>query len=143
MAVGFWGRRRRHEDRVRRATATLRGAALAVATAAAALAEQLGVGDDCPPGDLDCLTGSYAALLAHRRRVDDVADEMDRLEQAAVRYDGRVPADAPRLGGELPTVIAARTMVDRAHDRVLEALAAVRDALALLDPELVLDGARG
>lgn len=129
----------RQEDRVRRGTAAVRGAALAMATVATAVREQL-TRSDCPDGDIDCLRGRHDALLAQRRRVAEVADEVGRLERTAVSYDGPVPADAPRLGGQEPTVIAARALVDRAHDSVLEALNGVRAALALLDTDPLLGG---
>lgn len=134
-------RTRRHDDRVRRATASLRGAGLAVATAAARLTEQLGAIWDCPDDDLDCISNAYADLLVQRRRVDDVGDELSRLERTPLRYGGSVPADAPRLGGEVSTVIAARNLLDRAHDRILEALEAARTALARADVDLLDEGA--
>lgn len=139
LFTGPW--RRRRDDRVRRATASLRGAALAVAAAAAALGEQLVTTKDCPDDDLDCLSGTYAQLMDQRQRIARAATEVDRLERTALEYDGRVPSDAPRLGGQVPTVVAARAMVDRTHDRLLEALQVAREALATVDPAAVAEGA--
>jgi hypothetical protein len=134
-------RRARYEARIRAATAQLRGAALAVAAAAAGVREQLTSREDCAPDDVDCLTGAYQALLDDRRVVARVASEIERLEHADVRYDGPVPRNAPRIGGHVPDVAAARSMVDRTHDLVLEALASVRDALARFDDDLVMEPA--
>ncbi len=131
------------DDRVRRATASLRGAALAVAAAAAGVAERLASRTGCPDDDAACLEDAYADLLAQRRRLDDAATQVQRLEHATLDYRGRTPRDAPMRGADVPTVIAARAMVDRTHDELLETLAAARAALSRLDPQQPVGGALG
>ena len=135
--------RRRQEARVRAATAPVRGAALAAAAAAAAIRHQLTATEHCPDDDPDCLTALYAALQDRRRDVDRVTTEVERLERTQLHYDGRVPADAPRIGGHEATVIAARNLVDRAHDVVVEALDAVATALAHIGHEAAGEPAVG
>ena len=124
--------RRRQEARVRTATAQVRGAALAAAAAAAAIRHQLTAADGCPDGDPDCLSDLYASLQDRRRDIDRVTSEVERLERTQLHYTGRVPVDAPRIGGHEATVIAARNLVDRAHDVVVEALDAASSALSRL-----------
>ena len=118
---------------MRRATASLRGAALAVAAAAATVAQQLRTGTDCAQDDVDCLSDAYADLLTHEQRMTRVRDEIERLEATPLEYEGAVPHDAPRLGWQVPSVAAARSMVDRTHDLVVEARNTARSALAGVD----------
>lgn len=123
-----WGRHRL-EDRIRAATAALRGAALAIATTAAAVRDQLETGLGCPEGHPACLEDAYADLLRHKHRVRLASREVARLEATAVQYDGVPPAGAPSMGWHVPSVGAARRMVDQASDLVTEAQRAARDTL--------------
>ena len=120
------------EDQVRGATAALRGAALAVATTAAAVAEQLAGGPACPDDHPACLEEAYADLLRHRHRVRLASREISRLEATTVEYDGPPPAGAPSQGWHVPSVGAARRMVDQASDLVTEAQRVARDTLTEL-----------
>lgn len=126
-----WGRSRL-EDRIREATAALRGAALAIATTAAAVREQLEVGVGCPDDDPACLEDAYADLLRHKHRVRLASREITRLEATTVQYDGATPAGAPSMGWHVPSVGAARRMVDQASDVVTEAQRVARTTLAEL-----------
>ena len=122
--------RTRLDDKVREATAALRGAALAIATTAAAVREQLEVDLGCPDGDPACLQEAYADLLRHKHRVRLASREIARLEATTVQYDGPPPAGAPSIGWHVPSVGAARRMVDQAHDVVTEAQQVARTTLA-------------
>ena len=115
---------------MREATAALRGAALAIATTAAAVREQFELDPGCPDGDPACLQEAYADLLRHKHRVRLAGRELARLEATTVQYDGPPPAGAPSIGWHVPSVGAARRMVDQTHDVVTEAQQARRTTLA-------------
>ena len=127
-----WGRHGL-DERIRAATAGLRGAALAIGASAAAVGEQLGRRDPCPDGDRRCVEAAYADLLRHRHRVALATREISRLERTDVDYAGATPAGAPTVGWHVPSVTAARRLVDQAHDVVAEALDVVRATMAGLD----------
>lgn len=104
----------RDDDVVRRATASIRGGALAVMTTAAHAQERL----DEATSDGE-LPGLVAEVRARLERADALLGD---LEGRPVAYEGSAPDGAPVTGWQVPTVATARTWLDEAHDAALRAL---------------------
>jgi hypothetical protein len=116
------------DEAVRAATASVRGAALAVAVNAGAALEQIRA------TLLDDGTGavqSYAALVRQRSSLQDADDCLRVLEHRSMHYVRRAPRGAPTTGDDLAQVQVARQLLDDARDALLDRLHAVRDQIAL------------
>jgi len=113
------------------AVARLRGAALAVTAAAAAVEQYVTGADVCADDDRDCLTTHHAELVEHRDLVRRATAELERIEGTTI-VDVDASAHAGTMGWSLPYVRHSREAIDSAHDMVVRALNTVRAALERL-----------
>lgn len=115
------------EDAVRAATASVRGAALAVAVTAGAVLEQA---RSALLDDESLAVQSYAVLVRQRTSLQDADGHLRDLERRTMTYGRRVPRDAPSTGGDVPQVQVARQLLDDARDALLDCLHAARGQIA-------------